>query len=1445
MSTYTRRINLYINGEEVQHDIKSIRAEVTKLERTIKIATIGSKEYNDAMRRIQTLQPILNQHNAQLKQTSVSLLSMKGMANAFNKFMPLVMGGIGAFYGLAFGVTRAAQEFGAFDDKVADVMKVTQMSRDQVIALNEELKKIDTRSAQNTLLDLSFVAGKLGISAQEDVLGFVRAADKISVALAKDLGGNAEEALRAIGKAVNIFRLDEVYGIEEAMLRVGSAINDLGMASVAQEGYLVKFIERVAGIAPLAGVSIENVLGLAAALDMVGQTSEVAATAYSQIMTKMATESETMARIAGVSIEEWTTLFSVDANEALMVLLESIRASGAGVFNELVNSLGYIGLEGERMIRVMGAMVASVDTIREQQEIANRATKENVSITNEFNIKNNNAQAIIEKKQKSLQILRVELGEKLFPVYIKGMTVLEIVIKTIGVLIEFFNKHGRVILSVITALTAYHAIFFVLNNLSLIYTKTTTALQWALLKTKIAYYQLTGASIAALAAQTKLNAIVAKNPYVKLASVILAAAAALAVYFSIKNRLSATDQAHINIQKELGTQYNELAANVERLTGIIEDENLSHEKRKTAIEELKKIMPGYNGMLSEEGRLISHNVSQIDEWLAGQEQRIRALIIEEEVIKLIRKRITAEEDLVEQQEKLEKHKAKIDINALTQGGEWERTGFAVEKNLDSRILNRINRDITKLKQDIEDYNDAIQELGVQRVELQPLTGKERMLAEIKAIENALRRLTEGDYEIKIKDHSIYTGAYLGAEFIDQFDEARIERLRNRLAELNKIINQPRGGTDGWNNVPAGERFSEEAEGRALLALRQQFARDQQEVNRRMHLGITETDELYQNIRFKNEQEYNDRVLKTQINFAQGRLMSADRMSENYLGLQVALSEKILELAKKENQQVLALRKSGVEASPFDKAKQEYINQLTTLGIFHADVEKLTSLQHEALTAETDKYLAEIDKINADHFKDHFDTRIRNHEYYISLLQLQHANELSEIQTLAQAREYLSKYMSQQELLQVTTLGDARKAIIEKQESEIAAIQKRFFEGLITQLQSIFESMEFDYFDPLTPEAFLSDQTRDEIITRLKAIIEEYRKLVNAIKEENPTERIEKLRRIDMDIFGFAQDDWESFFKNIDKAKWETGDLQDIMLMATKAIANAWSDVNTIIANIEDRRLQQYKKNNEEQLKSLEGRFQSGLISEEYYQGMREKLAVDLDRKQAQIARKQAARDKAVALFNAIVNTALAITKALATIPPPLNFVMAGLVAAAGALQVGVIASQPMPQIPGYEHGGYIDVERAQDGKEFNALYAPHKRGFVHEPTVITGENGTEYVIPEEGVNNPYLQPIIQQIENARKTGTLSYLNPLARQSVVMPGKQQGGHIQTQPSVVNNIGADRDTDGFKELLLHSNKIMDGLKKEIERGVVAYVSLTGRKGFFEAEKEFNRLSKNANL
>lgn len=67
--------------------------------------------------------------------------------------------------------------------------------------------------------------------------------------------------------------------------------------------------------------------------------------------------------------------------------------------------------------------------------------------------------------------------------------------------------------------------------------------------------------------------------------------------------------------------------------------------------------------------------------------------------------------------------------------------------------------------------------------------------------------------------------------------------------------------------------------------------------------------------------------------------------------------------------------------------------------------------------------------------------------------------------------------------------------------------------------------------------------------------------------------------------------------------------------------------------------------------------------------------------------------KGLAVFNAIINTREAITKALASVPPPTSFVLAGLVAARGFAEVTSILSQQRPNVqPPKFAEGVIDLE---------------------------------------------------------------------------------------------------------------------------------------------------------
>lgn len=286
-------------------------------------------------------------------------------------------------------------------DALADVRRTTGLTEAGVTSLNKSLRTVDTRTPRTELLALAAVAGKVGINAEKDVLGFVRAADQIKVALGEDLG---EGAIRQVAKLVQTFKVGETHGydLERSMLSAGSAVNELGNSSTAAEAYLVDYASRLAGVNVQAKVSIENTLGYAAAADQLNLKVETTATAMSQFTVKAFKNTAEYAKIAGMELKEFTSLLKADTNEALLRVLEGLNGNNAGL-DVMVSKFGDLGQEGARAVSVLASLSGQTKLIREQQVIANRAMQEGTSITKEFSVRNENFAANLEKIGKGLR----------------------------------------------------------------------------------------------------------------------------------------------------------------------------------------------------------------------------------------------------------------------------------------------------------------------------------------------------------------------------------------------------------------------------------------------------------------------------------------------------------------------------------------------------------------------------------------------------------------------------------------------------------------------------------------------------------------------------------------------------------------------------------------------------------------------------------------------------------------------------------------------------------------------------------------------------------------------------------------------------------------------------------------------------------------------------------
>ena len=452
--SYTRRINLYINGKQVTADLVSIRREMSKLVNEQARMTIGSKEYVKHTAKIKSLKTIIDQHNQDLSTTHKKWNTFQKIADAANRYFAVITAGIAAVAGAVMTIKTTVEAFAEYDDKLVDVMKTTDLTKMDTKELNDEIRKIDTRTAQLELLELARVAGKLGIRGKADILGFVNATDKIKVALAEDLGGDTEESVRQLGKLVDIFKLDKEFTMEESLLKIGSAMNALGASGTANEAYMLEFTKRVAGVAPTAGIAIDKILGIATTLDELGQTSEVSGTAFNQVISNMFKNTAQYARVAGMELEDFTNLMNTDANEAFIQLLIGAKGSSDG-FGLLAKSLSSLGMDGVRATNVLGVLAANIDQLRENQKFSNEEFIKGNSLLIEFNKKNSSAQAQLEKAGKIFKQVQVDLGEKLSPIYADTIHKASTLLKVFGATVEFLFKYGKTIVFATGYLVAY------------------------------------------------------------------------------------------------------------------------------------------------------------------------------------------------------------------------------------------------------------------------------------------------------------------------------------------------------------------------------------------------------------------------------------------------------------------------------------------------------------------------------------------------------------------------------------------------------------------------------------------------------------------------------------------------------------------------------------------------------------------------------------------------------------------------------------------------------------------------------------------------------------------------------------------------------------------------------------------------------------------------------
>lgn len=636
--------------------MNQLRRKAAILRSSLNGMTPGSAEYVRLRNDLKKVTARITELNSKAKATK---LSMASIADGFNRYAALGASVIATGTGVVLSLQKIIDINGKLSDAQSNVRKTTGLTQTAVDELTKSFGLMKTRTARIELLGLAEEAGRLGIQGVENVKAFVEQANKMKVALGDDL---SDESIREVGKMVNVYKVGEATGKDfaGAMDALGSSINEVSASGANQAGFLVDYLKRQAGIAAQTKLSAADNVGYAATFDEIGQSVEVSATAMNKVWMDMFKQPQEFAKIAGVSLNEFKRLLKEDANEAMLLFLEGLNGNKEGL-DSMLESMKDLEVGGARGVQALAALASNTELLRKRQQISNQALTEASSLTNEYNLKNTNLAATLEKLQK--RIIGIFSSETVVNWLTNSV---EWFAKFIGATEDADGSVGKfknrlmiiikvfsVLLAALITNVAWQKMVFLWTNrntqATLLYNlavKARAVAERAGMILSQAYAAVTmllrGNMLGAAQAFRVMTSAMMTTPW---GFVLAMVAAGVTAYKLFNEEVTAAaevqktmNDVHLTTTQNIAKEKSEL----ELLQKVASDERISKEKRLQAIEELNKTIPDYIGNLTLENIKTKEGIAILKKYTDELYKNARAKAVQSKFDELAAKRLEVE-----------------------------------------------------------------------------------------------------------------------------------------------------------------------------------------------------------------------------------------------------------------------------------------------------------------------------------------------------------------------------------------------------------------------------------------------------------------------------------------------------------------------------------------------------------------------------------------------------------------------------------------------------------------------------------------------------------------------------------------------------------------------------------------------------------------------------------
>lgn len=404
--------------------VADLRRQYSMLEQTLKGTRMSQSALNDILTRskqgkasldelrraYKQLEEELNQINTKSKEFADRQKSMKELKKNIDEATGAAHKQGGAWQTALKNLTAYVGLFSAFNmlktylfdifrlnakfaEQLTNIRKVALSTTEEVAQLSKDLSKIETRTSIEELNNLAYAGAKLGITTQ-NLAGFVRAADQVNVALKEDLG---DEALTSLAKITEVMGLIDKYGVEDAMLKTGSAIFRLASTSTASSGKIVDFSNRLLALGDAATLTTPDILAIGSAVDSMALEPEVAATAFGKLVVELRKGTSSIEKDLGIAQGSLKKMIEEGKGmEAIQTIFHKMHESdNVFALNSLFKDLG--SEDGARLTKVMVTMAEKVGMLDKAVAESNKAFREGSAVTVEYEMQQETAAAYMER----------------------------------------------------------------------------------------------------------------------------------------------------------------------------------------------------------------------------------------------------------------------------------------------------------------------------------------------------------------------------------------------------------------------------------------------------------------------------------------------------------------------------------------------------------------------------------------------------------------------------------------------------------------------------------------------------------------------------------------------------------------------------------------------------------------------------------------------------------------------------------------------------------------------------------------------------------------------------------------------------------------------------------------------------------------------------------------